>query len=136
MKLKPEGGVTQISLENAQQIIEEKGPPDLIQLINEGENTAEHMVVATWGEFSHTFTGFSWGYGGEGPHGLAKFFRMVGLQHRVPTSIIGKLPQNKSGLLLALARSGWLIEYAYDGASGVDESLGRVEGPVEMPESD
>jgi hypothetical protein len=136
MRLKPEGGVTQISLENALQLIEEKGPPDLVQLINEGKNTSEHAVVATWGDFSHTFTGFSWGYGGEGPNGLAKFFRMVGLQHRIPTCVIGKLPQNKPGLLLSFARSGWLIEYAYDEAKEVDESLEKVEGPVEMPESD
>jgi hypothetical protein len=135
MKLKPEQGVTQISLENATEIIADRGLPNLIQLVNEGDNTSEHSVIVAWGDFEHKFTGFSWGYGGEGPRGLAKFFQMVGLHRRIPTSIIGKLPSTHPGLLLALARDGWLVEFAYEGADKLDGVFETIEGPVKTPES-
>lgn len=128
MNLKAEGGVTQISIENAATLIDELGLPDTVQLVNEGENTAEHSVFATWSnpdgtDVTHKFTGFSWGYRGEGPHGLTAFFEQVGLSDRVPDEIVFSLPQNVPGLILSIRRSGWKIEFSYDGAEKLSPTL-------------
>ena len=128
MSLKPEGGVTQISIENAAELIDERGLPDIVQLVNEGQNTAEHAVFATWTnpdgtDLTHKFTGFSWGYHGEGPHGLTAFFEQLGLSERIPDELVFTLPQNTSGLILSIRRSGWKIEFAYDGAEDQHPTL-------------
>jgi hypothetical protein len=134
MRLQPEGGVTQISLENARTLIEAYGLPQIVQLVNAGKDASEHEVVATWeDEAEFTFTGFAWGYGGEGPRGLAEFFRMVGLDKRVPTQAISRLPQDQEGTVLSFSRDGWSIEFAYEGAGEIHESLENVEGPFNTP---
>ncbi len=80
--LEGECGVTQISLRNAEKLIRNKGLPDRVELRHDPGK--EQCVDAQWasgsGEdtFEHTFTGLSWGYGGEGPHGLVKFLAMLG----------------------------------------------------------
>jgi hypothetical protein len=45
-----------------------------------GKDWAESQVrfIDSAGRFAH-LDGFSWGYGGEGPHGLAKAFEMLGI---------------------------------------------------------
>lgn len=128
MQLKPEGGVTHISLENARELIGELGTPDTVQLVNEGSDTGEHVVFATWenpdgDDITHKFTGFSWGYRGEGPHGLATFFDMIGLATRIPQKTLFSLPSTESGVILSLTRSEWQVEFASDGVVGVDKSL-------------
>lgn len=140
MHLQPEGGVTQISLENAKALVRERGLPQIVQLVNAGKDASEHEVVATWvgnedtsPDIEFTFTGFAWGYGGEGPRGLAEFFRMTGLDCRVPTQVISRLPQNQEGMVLSFSRDGWAIEFAYAGAGDVHESLANVEGPFNTP---
>lgn len=72
-KLEEECGVTDISLHNASFLINKYGMPSKIELMREGH---EQLVKATFKEYGdYIFTGFSWGYGGEGPHGLMKFLR-------------------------------------------------------------
>jgi hypothetical protein len=126
--MKPEGGVTQISIENALELLDERGLPDSVQLVNEGENTGEHVVFATWtnpdgADFTHKFTGFSWGYRGEGPHGLTAFFEQLGLSERIPDGVVFSLPQNMAGLILSIRRSGWKIEFSFDGAEKLHWNL-------------
>lgn len=72
-----EGGITQISLENADYLLRHFGLPTHIELIKQGD---EYLVMATWLGTTHLFTGFSWGYGGEGPNGLNRFFKACGLK--------------------------------------------------------
>ena len=139
MHLQPEGGVTQISLENAKALVREHGLPQIVQLVNAGKDASEHEVVAMWTgaedtshEIEFTFTGFAWGYGGEGPRGLAKFFQMIGIDHRIPTKVISLLPQDQEGTVLSFSRDGWAVEFAYEGAGDVHESLSNVEGPFNV----
>jgi hypothetical protein len=70
--LQPEGGITQISLQNADLLLREAGNPTYIELKKIGD---EYLVLAKWPGLIHMFTGFSWGYGGEGPSGLNTFLR-------------------------------------------------------------
>jgi len=140
MRLKPEGGVTEISLSNAKEIIREYGLPSLVQLINKAEDTSGHVVHVTWGDpeaddaFEHEFDGFSWGYGGEGPAGLVKFLEMTGVvPERLVSSVVGILPASTKGLILALARNRWAVEFAHDSVIEKNHpSIQRdnVEGPV------
>jgi hypothetical protein len=77
-KLQLEGGITQISLENADYFLRHYGLPERIKLQKEDD---EYLVLATWPGVTHLFTGFSWGYlyGGEGTSGLNTFFRTCGV---------------------------------------------------------
>lgn len=92
MELKEEGGVTQISLHNARELINERGIPDAVELY--WRERIGHCVQAIWLDeegdaTSHVFSGFSWGYAGEGPHGLLEFFEMIGMVPRVTIAQIG-----------------------------------------------
>lgn len=75
--MQKEVGVTRISLLNAEELIAKHGQPNMIQLKYTADDWAETTVTFSDGA-THTFNGFGWGYGGEGPHGLAKFFAMAG----------------------------------------------------------
>ena len=78
MKLQEECGTTSISLENAKIIIAAYGSPRRVELSDDPEEG--NTVVAYWSNgFHFAFTGFSWGYGGTGPHGLEQFFQMCGI---------------------------------------------------------
>ena len=82
IKLKQECGVTDISLFNAKALVAMFGNPSKVTLHSMRDAT-EQNVIASWdfgggAGIDHTFSGFSWGYGGEGPRGLYKFFRMIG----------------------------------------------------------
>lgn len=78
-----ECGVTEISLENARYLVGKYGIPDRIRLHNDPKEG--HVVTVTWphqglsDSLVWDFTGFSWGYSGEGPHGLVKFFDLCHL---------------------------------------------------------
>ena len=67
--LQVEGGITQVSLENAQLLFKQYGVPQEVELINKN---SEYDVLVSWcnPSYTHLFTGFSWGYCGEGPRGL------------------------------------------------------------------
>jgi hypothetical protein len=78
LQLEEEGGVTSVSLSNAAKLIAAYGKP--VQVVLEDDPKDGHTVTAFWpGERSFKFTGFSWGYGGTGPHGLERFFEMAGI---------------------------------------------------------
>lgn len=78
-KLQVECGTTQISLENAMFLMEQYGIPHTVTLINGGNETdADYGVLAIWDGVMHLFTGFSWGYSGEGPRGLDIFLKACG----------------------------------------------------------
>jgi hypothetical protein len=79
LTMKPEGGVTDISLENAKELLAQYGRPTHVRCYQKSGDW-ETYVDTTWVDgLVHTFSGFSWGYPGRGPHGLAEFFEMIGL---------------------------------------------------------
>ena len=70
-RLQVECGTTQISLENAYLLFTQYGKPMRVTLIAAmEERQADYAVLVEWSGFKHMFSGFSWGYGGEGPRGL------------------------------------------------------------------
>jgi hypothetical protein len=77
MFLELENGSTRTSLFNADYFLRAYGKPLSIELIN-GED-CNYGVLVIWKSTMHLFTGFAWGYGGEGPSGLNEFFRAVGV---------------------------------------------------------
>jgi hypothetical protein len=80
LKLQDECGDTRISLDNSRMLQKQYGRPATVVLIKEDN---EWYVDATWNNgFSHCFSGFSWGYGGEGPSGLGKFIDMFAIGER------------------------------------------------------
>ena len=97
-KMKPEEGVTRNSLQNAKELIKRYGTPDVVEIYQIKD---EHLVKATWharGKLphgtTHEFSGFSWGYGGEGPHGLYTFLQMLGAKLFTQEQI-AKWPQER-----------------------------------------
>lgn len=81
-RLQKERGLTFISRENARFLAETHGRPVSVELRRDRNTNTfldEYVVVARYADgSSHTFTGFAWGYGGEGPNGLADFLRESG----------------------------------------------------------
>jgi len=77
--IEPECGVTQVSLSNGRALLAEHGFPCWVRLHDDSECTT---VVGYPDGHQHVFTGFGWGYGGEGPHGLAEW----ATENRVPLS--------------------------------------------------
>lgn len=77
-----EVGVTRFSLENAKELVAKYGRPFRVELkwVGEGPDWG-YYTTAMWKDGKkHTFTGFAWGYGGEGPRGLKEFFKMIGVE--------------------------------------------------------
>lgn len=56
------------SLANAEYFIGRHGRP--YEIILDGDEEA-FCVIANWAETTWAFLGFSWGYGGEGPHEMS-----------------------------------------------------------------
>ncbi len=97
----PEGGVTQISLHNARTLLHRHGQPRFVELY---QDAAEHMVEARWEKgITHHFSGFSWGYRGEGPSGLAEFFRLLRLHPPISAHQISLWPQRNFPALTLVA---------------------------------
>jgi hypothetical protein len=73
-ELHAEGGITQIALQNAELLRQALGSPIRLELHMDpdGGEWYRTRVMYDTGD-SHTFTGFGWGYSGEGPRGLANF---------------------------------------------------------------
>ncbi len=94
--LKPEGGVTDISLENARLLLEAHGLPEAIELYQHPlyEEGAEHLVEARWTDgTTHVFSGFAWGYTGDGPYGLETFLALLHCQPTISIRSIAGWPQ-------------------------------------------
>ena len=88
----PEGGVTANSLHNVHVLFAKRGRPTILELRYDVEEWC--VVDATFRDgSSYHFTGFSWGYGGEGPHGLAQFFAFCGLSE-VSLDVIARWSQD------------------------------------------
>lgn len=73
-KLQREGGVTQISLSNGRKLKQLHGRVVKVYLYYarlRPDWPPDYLVRVTYADGTvHDFTGFSWGYGGEGPRGL------------------------------------------------------------------
>lgn len=92
MWLEGEGGVTDISLHNAHVLLEHLGLPDRVSIYWDPLHSEGPAVRAVWeapGAMAHTFTGFSWGYGGEGPRGLFRFLESIGARPEFMAGIGG-----------------------------------------------
>jgi hypothetical protein len=86
--IKVESGVTEISLANARLLIKAWGKPALIVLSRKKKarsNAIDNHTTIYWGLAQKKFicNGFGWGYGGEGPNGLVKLLRELGLKKDV-----------------------------------------------------
>lgn len=73
-----EGGVTKISLDNGERLRRAFGLPIAVRLVYTTDGPDWYRVFACYMPPNsdprvHVFTGFSWGYGGEGPRGLAEW---------------------------------------------------------------
>jgi hypothetical protein len=79
---KAEAGTTRFSLENAKELVAKYGRPFRVELKWVGRGPFwGYYTTAMWKDGKkHTFTGFAWGYGGEGPRGLKEFFKMIGVE--------------------------------------------------------
>lgn len=99
--LQDECGVTRVSLENAYQLLHLHGVPysiDLIRELNEWNVVVKWMVAPS--AVSHKFTGFSWGYRGEGPNGLLTFMESLGLEGPAGWTPYQSIGENKTHLRL------------------------------------
>lgn len=74
LNLDVEGGITRIALANGRKLKEALGTPVRMELHYDAEGMEWYQTKVFYmtGE-THVFTGFGWGYTGEGPHGLAEF---------------------------------------------------------------
>jgi len=91
MKIKEECGVTENSLDNAKMLIKAFGKPIRITLTYV-DDPWEYLVKAEWTNNIFTFSGFSWGYYGEGPRGLFEFLQMCG--SKTTMSEVAKIANN------------------------------------------
>jgi len=73
-RLLKEAGVTQTSLKNERRLSKRLGRPVRVELHYDPDGDDWYIVRAFYDSGDqHNFTGFSWGYGGEGPRGLLEF---------------------------------------------------------------
>jgi hypothetical protein len=108
LRLKREPLGTRVSLENAQKILD----AGYEYIDGEMEFDKNKAVWNTRVDFrrkvdkhraSHTFGGFSFGYGGEGPRGLIAFLKMFGVPHRAENiTSLDYVPEEKGTLNLAV----------------------------------
>lgn len=91
VNLAEECGVTSISLSNAQKLVAEYGKPDFVRLVRYPAQSGCGAVVVCWPGIVHVFTGFNWGYGGEGPTGLVDFAKLIGLVKLANIAVVSSL---------------------------------------------
>lgn len=97
MFLELENGSTRTSLFNADYFLRVFGKPLSIELIN-GED-CNYGVLVIWKSTMHLFTGFSWGYTGEGPSGLDEFLHASGVwRYVIAKNIV--IPKNDRRVVL------------------------------------
>jgi hypothetical protein len=86
-----EGGITRHSIDNAQ-MIRNAGFQFVQGICRYDKRKGDYYLDATFQRagqrVAFTFSGFSWGYGGEGPHGLLEFGRIFGI-HLDPRKVMG-----------------------------------------------
>ncbi len=100
-----EGGVTDISLANAEVLLKRYGCPTKITCWYDPDEW--HQVEAQWDQGTWTFSGFGWGYLGSGPQGLATFLGLCGidepmeaLAHNLEQTAFSYYPSGSSPLSL------------------------------------
>ena len=72
--LVPEQGATKHSLQNGETLRALHGQPAIVVLLYDQDGADWYRAEVTYADgHEHTFTGFSWGYGGEGCRGLAEW---------------------------------------------------------------
>ena len=82
--LSQEGGITEIALQNAETLRQALGAPVRVELHMDPNGVEWYRTRAFYDTGDHhTFTGFGWGYTGEGPRGLASFCQ----QNDIPLTI-------------------------------------------------
>ena len=123
--LQRECGVTRISLDNAAILSQWHGTPRSIALVFERDNPEadydrepEAHVRVTWddGTIVHTFTGFAWGYGGEGPRGLRQWLDSVGAGEGIKLSAL-RYPGDVPHMVAHWTpQSGWAFAESPDSA--------------------
>lgn len=93
--LQPEYGATSASLSNARLLLRRDGPVMAVRLYYRG-SPPDYEALVLFGARCHQFTGFAWGYGGEGPRGLLRFCHLA----KVPLDgiEIGSLPNREAQL--------------------------------------
>lgn len=92
-----EGGITQTSLKNDRRLTKRLGSPIRIELHHSNGGEWYRVVAMYESGDRHEFTGFAWGYGGEGPRGLLEFCQ----RHNIPLTAqeIGRLDNTGEGLV-------------------------------------
>jgi hypothetical protein len=92
--LQSEVGVTETSLSNGRILTKEVGRPALVVLTKDGQ---EWLTTTYWGNhcnipgFKFVFNGFSWGYGGTGPAGLATYLKELGVKGDIDSTTLARL---------------------------------------------
>lgn len=78
--MKEEAGITQNSLDNAQELLAKRGN-DLARIDFKAivQNNDYRVILYWMNGTSFTFTGFSWGYLGTGPAGLDEFLALCNI---------------------------------------------------------
>lgn len=72
--MKPEGEVTQVSLDNIEELVGVHGPVRFIEHSSVWDDE-EHTMIYFGDGFAYLATGFGVGYPGEGPNGLLQVIR-------------------------------------------------------------
>jgi len=94
LKLLEEEGTTDVSLNNARQLVAERGRPVKVVTEYQDGRAWHYRTVAMFPDGSeHIFLGFAWGYGGQGPAGLYQFLTMAGLD--LPSGRVVAMPQGQ-----------------------------------------
>lgn len=105
--LEEEGGITVISKRNLDRITGAGWRPVRLHLWRDESDFYIDMFVVRGKETDlHKFTGFSWSYSGEGPHGTLYLFQRIGMHLGADINYIAQLPKNIS------------VEYVYDDVKG------------------
>ncbi|MGH9462447.1 MAG: hypothetical protein ACRD1X_14620 [Vicinamibacteria bacterium] len=119
--MQEEGGVTDYSLHNAHLLLDRRGIPDQVEVYQaaDAEDTTGHLVKAIWtGRGEHVFSGFSWGYRGTGPHGLARLFELLEFDPAITVEEIATWPQDLVGLAFTKGK-----EYSHVGPNDETRKL-------------
>lgn len=92
LKLEEEGGITQISLRNTEKLIQFFGPIRFVQ-----HSTYDDDLTTVFFEngFEYELTGFSCGYGGEGPNGLVQFLSKFLFRKDITIEQVAKWTRHK-----------------------------------------
>lgn len=114
MRLKKECGVTEISKANLDEIIGRGYRATRLTIGRNEDGVSIELFVLKGNEIGmHKFTGFEYGYFGEGPHGLLYLAQRLGIHELASIDVVSKLKTPPS------------IDFVYNDMSGM---WGRIVG--------